>query len=172
MSVDETAPERLLDAHGDPGLFIGGRWRRRERKIDVRNSFAGEKVGEISRGTPEDVRASVEAASVSARKRLAHAPALRCADARGRSRRRASGRVRTGHRARGQQDDSGSETRTEAFGDDSAPGRRGGKEVARRDLAVRHPSGIPRIVSDTTCGSGRRDRCHLAIQRPPGRLCA
>ncbi|MEZ4702933.1 MAG: aldehyde dehydrogenase family protein [Rhodothermales bacterium] len=46
------------------GLLIGGIWHQREETIAVVNSFAGEEVGRISRGTPADSDAAVAAASV------------------------------------------------------------------------------------------------------------
>lgn len=51
-----------LDRSEDLGLLIGGSWRVRDEKIEVRNSFANELVGRISRGTPADVRDAVGAA--------------------------------------------------------------------------------------------------------------
>lgn len=55
-------PAQQLDAGKDPGLFINGRWASRSEKIAVRNSFAGEEVGCISRGTVDDIDAALAAA--------------------------------------------------------------------------------------------------------------
>lgn len=65
--------ECLEDVFGAPTLtagakmLIGPDWRSRKEIVEVRNPYAGELVGAVPRGTPDDVREAIDAAETSLR---------------------------------------------------------------------------------------------------------
>lgn len=66
--LESAGPGALIDEKADPGMLIGRHWVTTAEKIEVRNSFAGECVGRISRGTPAHVDAAVAAALAASRR--------------------------------------------------------------------------------------------------------
>src|SRR5262249_26934050 len=64
-TADSLDPPTQFDPQGasEYGLFIGGAWHPRARRIDVRNPFDGARVATIAAGTPADVSAAVASAA-------------------------------------------------------------------------------------------------------------